>query len=45
MGTLEDVVYKDPYYYKNITEEEIIKLGSFDTNNEIIGQKVAKKVF
>ena len=46
MGTLEDVVYKDPYYYKNITEEEIIKLWEvFDTNNEIIGQKVAKKVF
>lgn len=44
MGTLEDVVYKDPYYYKNITEEEIIKLWEvFDTNNEIIGQKVAKK--
>lgn len=44
MGTLDDVQYKDPFYYNNITEDEIIKLSeTFDTNSEIIGQRVAKK--
>lgn len=44
MKTLDDVTYKDPFYFKNITKEEIIKLSEiFDTDNKIIGQTVAKK--
>ena len=44
MKTIEDVVYKQPYYYKNITENKVIKLWEvFGNDNEIIGQKVAKE--